>query len=688
MPRLPLAGLLALTLLASSTAFALPPAPLWSPDHPRCRLLGDEPLRDPRSPVSNVRARTDRPAARSGGFDGCPHSFDALHYEVNLDSLDVATQWLEGHVVLKLESQQNALASIDLDLAAPLAATSVTLLPSTPLTFSQLGDVLTIDFGVSAPDLGDTVSVDVAYEGTPWNEGTGGFGGFWMYGFPRTMFSMGVGLNADPPSMGRTWFPCYDKPCDKATVDVNVTVPLNHRAMANGLLVSVDSTATNHTWRWSHDFPTSTYLTAVSAARYRVVSDTVVTDPRIDVWVHPQVEDEAVVSFQNVDAMMATYESLFGPYPFDKFAYMTTPIGDMEHQTCVSHALSLVNGANTFDDILAHEMTHQWFGDCVTYGSWDDVWLSEGFATYGEALFREAQGGSAAYHSYVTAAIQGAVLNSGTIEGVWNADDKWGTATYEKGGALLHMLRGVLDDDPLFFQVLNDYHANHAYGNAVTTDFVAGAAVTTGQDLTWFFDPWLYGEGHPIYEYGWSYDDLGGGQFQVDVLIRQIQTTANLFDMPVDFRVQTAGGDFEFSERIDLAEETVSFVVGAEPTGLLVDPDDWILDEQQLAPTSVDFGPDVAAAQSLRLLPPRPNPASLRARIDYYVPRAGRVAVTLHDVQGRRLRTLSDEVEQPGARSITWDRRTDSGRRVASGVYWVRVATDREHRTAKVILVD
>jgi hypothetical protein len=551
-----------------------------------------------------------------------------------------------------------------------------------------VGDVLTIDFGLDAPDLGDTVSVDVAYGGTPSNEGPGGFGGFWMYISPRTMFSMGVGLTADPPSMGRTWFPCYDRPCDKATVDVSVTVPLNHRAMANGVLVSSDSTATNATWRWSHDFPTSTYLIARSAARYRDVPDTVVTDPRIDVWVHASLQDEAIVSFQNVDAMMAAFEAVFGPYPFDKFAYMTTNIGDMEHQTCVSHAISLVNGTNAFDDILAHEMTHQWFGDCVTYGTWDDVWLSEGFATYGEAIFREAQGGLSAYHAYVTAAIQGPVLTSGTIDGVWNADDKWGTATYEKGGALLHMLRGVLDDDPLFFQVLNDYRMNHEYGNAVTTDFLADVAATTGEDLSWFFTPWLYGEGHPVYEYGWSYDDIGGGEYQVDVLIRQVQATANLFDMPVDFRVQTAGGDFDFSERIDLAEETVSFVVTSEPTGLVVDPDDWILDQQQLAPTSVDFGPDVAAAQSLRLLPPRPNPTSLRARIDYYVPRTSSVAVTLHDVQGRRIRTLADGVEQPGPRSITWDRRTDAGQRVGAGVYWVRVVADGEMRSAKIVLID
>jgi aminopeptidase N len=203
----------------------------------------------------------------------------------------------------------------------------------------------------------------------------------------------------------------------------------------------------------------------MSAARYRVVPDSVVTDPRIEVWVHASLQEEAIVSFQNVDAMMAAFEAVFGPYPFDKFAFMTTNLGDMEHQTCVSHAVSLVNGTNAFDPILAHELTHQWFGDCVTYGDWRDVWLSEGFATYGEAVFREHQSGTAAYHSYVTGSILNPVLASSAVGGVYDPAFKWGTIAYEKGASVLHMLRGILDDDALFWQVLEDYATNFAYGN-------------------------------------------------------------------------------------------------------------------------------------------------------------------------------------------------------------------------------
>jgi aminopeptidase N len=471
---------------------------------------------------------------------------------------------------------------------------------------------------------------------------------------------------------------------------VNVTVPLDRVAVANGLLASVDSTASTHTWHWSHDFPTSTYLIAMAAAPYRVVPDSVVTDPRIRVYFHLGYRAKALVSFRNVDLMMEAFEANYGTYPFDKFAYMTTAKGDMEHQTCVSHLLGLVDSTNTYDDILAHEMSHMWYGDCVTYGDWRDVWLSEGFATYSEAVYREYKDGPAAYHDYMTTQIMNHVIAAGPsgYDGVYDPSFKWGVVAYEKGASVLHMLRGILDDDALFFQVLRDYRAAHEYGNAVTPDFIADAEATIGQDLSWFFDPWVYGEGHPVYEYGWSWEDLGGGQWRVDVVIRQAQTTASLFDLPVDFRVQTASGDYDFSERIHLAYQTASFVVPAEPTGFVVDPNDWILDEESLAPSSVDYGPEAAARQSLALEAPRPTPCKDLTEIRYYLPQGGRTVLAVHDVAGRRVRTLAAGAEAAGTRSIWWDRRGDGGNRVAAGVYWVRLAAPSGSLARKVVVVD
>ncbi|MCA9753452.1 MAG: T9SS type A sorting domain-containing protein, partial [Gemmatimonadetes bacterium] len=148
------------------------------------------------------------------------------------------------------------------------------------------------------------------------------------------------------------------------------------------------------------------------------------------------------------------------------------------------------------------------------------------------------------------------------------------------------------------------------------------------------------------------------------------------------------GGDFDFNERVAAASENFSFFVTAAPTGLEIDPDDWVMDVHQLGTTSADFGPDVAAAQSLALLPPRPNPASSRAEIRFYVPGAGPVALELFDVAGRRIRTLVDGVEQAGPKTAWWDRRDAAGARVASGVYWVRLRAGHETRSERVVFVD
>jgi aminopeptidase N len=424
----------------------------------------------------------------------------------------------------------------------------------------------------------------------------------------------------------------------------------------------------------------------MSVAPYRVYPDS--NDSRITYYHHQRYRKASEVSFQFVDQMMAAFESSYGAYPYENFAYMTAPKGDMEHQTCVTHLVTLVDSTNTYDDILSHELAHMWFGDCVTYGDWRDVWLSEGFATYSEAVWREAKNGIADYHNYVTTQLLNRVINSGQTDGIYDPSNLWGVITYEKGGSLLHMLRGILDNDALFFQALRDYKENHEYGNAVTTDFVASVNASVGQNLDWFFDPWLYGDGHPLYEYGWSFDSLGGGQFKVDVVIRQKQTTGTLFDIPLDFRVLTSGGPFNFSERIDLAEETVSFIVPALPTGLLVDPNDWVLDEQQLAATSADFSDAAQLRQSLALEPPRPNPAGMRAEIRYYLPESGEALVEVFDLSGRRVREVFRGASQAGSRAVFWDRRNDAGEKVAGGMYWVRLTALGEVKSRSLVVLD
>ncbi|RPJ41162.1 MAG: hypothetical protein EHM19_12465, partial [Candidatus Latescibacterota bacterium] len=364
----------------------------------------------------------------------CPDSFDVLHYDLRV-SVDHAGGLFSGQAFVTLVALEGGLASARLDLKS--LAVSAVRQDGVPIPYSHIGDTLFVTFDAPLAAL-DTATIEIAYGGAPWNEGGGGFGGFWIYDYPVTDFSMGVGLYTDPPSMGRTWFPSVDQPCDKATCDIEIVTPLVKVGVANGTLdtVIVDSTAGTNTWRWREAHPIATYLMAISVAKYDAIPDT--SDPRIVYYVHRTHSHLADGTFQNVDLMMDAFEDLFGPYPYtgEKFSFVTTPLGDMEHQTCVFHSYALMSGTTTYDDILAHELSHQWFGDCVTYADWRDVWLSEGFATYCEALWHERAYGTADYHEYVTHNLMLPYLLSAEdlAYPIYDPDELWGTISYEKGG--------------------------------------------------------------------------------------------------------------------------------------------------------------------------------------------------------------------------------------------------------------
>jgi len=447
---------------------------------------------------------------------------------------------------------------------------------------------------------------------------------------------MGVGLYTDPPSMGRTWFPGVDQPCDKATSDIIVTTSLAKVGVANGTLdsVVVDSVAGTNTWYWSEDHPIATYLMAVSIAKYDAIPDG--ADPRIVYYVHR------------------------------------------------THA-HLAGGTFRNPDILSHELAHQWFGDCVTYGDWRDVWLSEGFATYCEALWREWAHGEASYRSYVTNSIMRPYLmNAHNLTyPIYDPDFLWGTVSYEKGGAVLHMLRHVVGDS-LFFACLNAYLADHAYGDAKTHDFVASCEGVFGADLDWFFDQWIYQGGHPVFDWGWIAEETSPGVFRVTIDTRQVQSVGPIYTMPVDFRIETEGGDTTVVGWVDAAVNRFIFEVTAEPNAVLFDPEDWLLDQANEVATSV-----AGAAPPLRLAisAPRPNPFNPAATIPFSLPERARVTLRVYSLDGRLVRTLADGERSAGDHEARWDGTDDRSRPVASGTYLVRLAAGERSDTRKLHLV-
>jgi len=613
----------------------------------------------------------------------CPDSFDMIHYELHVD-VDHTAGLIDGDAYLTFQSLKDNLSSVRFDLRL-LTATGVNQ-DGSPVSYSQVGDTLFVD--LAAPiHTGDTATVEVLYSGTPGNEGGGGFGGFWIWpGIPAVDFSMGVGLYTLPPSMGRYWFPGVDAPCDKATFEIYSETPGVKMAVSNGYLesVTVDTATGRKTWHWVEDHPIATYLMALSISKYTEMPDT--TDSRIFYYIYRGEDSLSAVAFQNVDEMMACYESLYGPYPFDKFSYVVTPLGDMEHQTCVSHVRWTMDYGTDYDDLLAHEMSHQWFGDYTTYADWRDVWLSEGFATYSEALWREYKYGTTNYHNYVRVNLMGPYLGAAHVNTgpIYDPDFLWGVLSYEKGGTVLHMLRHVMGDS-LFFASLNAYKAAHPYGTATTPDFQAACEGVYGSSLSWFFDEWIYSGGHPVFDWGWSYAETGLADYEVEIQTHQVQTIGPIFTMPVDFLIATAGGDTTVVGWVNAETNVFSFTVPGEPLDVTMDPDNWLLDQHQLVSTSVAAG---GPAPVFSLGSCRPNPFNPVTMIPFSLPSRGAVTLQVFSVRGELVRTLiGGETLPAGAHGVKWDGTDETARPVASGVYFYRLSEGERQETRKMLLI-
>ena len=625
-----------------------------------------------------------RPLVYEQMMERCPHSFDVLNYNVIL-RINTDTEVIYGNTKVTSVSQAADLSSISLDFTI-LTVDSV-LSAENPASYVYNDPTLTVDLGQSY-GVGDTFDVRVVYHGHPGNEGPGGFGGFWFDGAPTMAFQMGVGLNADPPSMGKYWIPCYDWPCDKATADYRVTVGgSGKKVVCNGVLVEtiIDPVGNTATYVWSETHQIPPHLMTVHARKYNEMVDS--TYDWIHYWVYPTDAENAKIHFQNVNIMMDSFIARYGAYPFSKFGYVAATKGDMEHQTCVTHNAMTIQANHNYDWLLAHEMAHQWWGDCVSVNDWRDVWLSEGFATYSEAIFNEYAYGPVTYRAYMQQSLMNPVLNSPENFPIYDPNFLWGTTVYEKGGCVLHMLRHVIGDS-VFFDVLAAYRQAYEYSSAVTAEFQGIAETVSGQDLDWFFNEWIYDVGWPVYEYSWHAFEQGG-PYALNLVIDQVQTNGPVFIMPMDVKITTVAGDTTVYVAVIDDHEVFDFVVNAEPTGVVIDPDNWILNEGGEVPHAgvTDEGRDVAGEPDLRLEQNAPNPFGPVTTISFSVPSEQDVRLEIYNAAGQRVACLVNRAVPRGWSQVTWNAKDDRGNEVAPGTYFCRLSTKDGSPVTRMIVV-
>lgn len=610
------------------------------------------------------------------------HVYNALKYECRL-SLDLDNTELSGYVLIRLTPGEASLDRVDLRFTHSLTVDSVwTDADNVTATYTTNGtDSLQI-WLTPALSTGDTVTVGIAYHGDPAPiDAWGGFRWASAAGWrPQIAFSMGDGFALDPPPSNYNWLPSYADPTDKVEWEAWFRVSDNRVVSTGGMRLDTtyhgDGTVT---WHYRLDQPVSTYLLFIAVSDY-VIQTQREAGPLIENFVYPSRAAAAETHFSNVPAVLDGFVDLFGPYPFDRFGFCMTRLGDMEHATCVSHDDRVVGAHHTYDWLLFHELSHQWWGDWVTCGDWRDLWINEGFGTYCEALGMEILYGRDAYDGYVASEIFAPARGTSENFPIYDPDYYWGETVYEKGASVMHMLRCLLGDSS-FFAAWREFGQEHAYGNAVTADWQAKLEEHYGESLDWFFQPWVYGLRYPEYHVILEHSDV------FTLLIAQEQTTGTYFRMPIDFRVISVMGD---TVQCTLWNDAVPQQLFVEPCGeflygsplsVVIDPDNKILKTVQYMILSTDQAESLLPRE-FRLSRIYPNPFNPIATLDFELPKLSPVSLRVFNLLGEEVSRLDAGTLQAGKHTLQWD-----GSSAASGLYIFRLETPGGSRTAKALLL-
>jgi len=377
--------------------------------------------------------------------------------------------------------------------------------------------------------------------------------------------------------------------------------------------------------------------------------------------------------------MIVLFAEKYGEYPFINEKYGHAEFGwggGMEHQTLTS-----MGGYS--EGLIAHELAHQWWGDLITCASFHHIWLNEGFARYGQALWAESNGGTHAYKSFMD---NHSYYGEGTIyveNPVSVGDIFHGGLSYNKGGWVVHMLRRVVGDS-VFFEIMHSYSSNDslAYGAATTEDFQAVCEDISGLDLDDFFQQWIYGDWYPKYRLSWVANPADGYNIQID----QLQTTG-FFHMPIDLHI--TGPYIDTIIVVDNYESSQVYHYGGFGTiidNITLDPDNWILKEIE----SVSIVDENNLPHLISMQPIFPNPFNPSTTIRFTiaaVPRNNQdlrqvSLLQVFDLNGRLVETLIDGIISSGEYEIIWNANDKS-----SGVYFIQLRSGNVVKTQKVILL-
>jgi aminopeptidase N len=497
---------------------------------------------------------------------------DAIHYVFRL-AIDDGSDRIQGDatVTFKLAAGvREVLLDLTSDAAGKGMTVSAVSVGGRTVAFTHAADRLRVPLPSPAAN-GEEIEVAIQYGGVPGN-------GLRLI---ANIHGERTGFSENWPNRARQWLPMVDHPYDKATGEFIVTAPSHYQVVANGLLVEeLDLPGALRRTHWKQSVPISSWLYALGMARFAVHHYDVVRGIPQQAWVFPQDRDQGYALFELTGRRAFEYFSdRIGPYAYEKLAHVQAAGigGGTEHASAIFYG---ERGVTAGRGPVVHEVAHQWWGNAVTEKDWDDVWLSEGFATYFTHLYNEHVEGRDAFvrglradvNTIITA--QKAAPDQPVIHrNLADMSKVLNRLVYQKAGWVLHMLRGTMGTDP-FWAGIREYYARYRNQNASTDDFRRVMEKASGAQLSWFFDQWLTRPGMPSLRGGWRYDAAAK---QVHVEVTQTQA-GGTFRIPLEIAIGSASRPPRI-EKIELTAATGQFAFAADaaPTSVTLDPNTWVL---------------------------------------------------------------------------------------------------------------
>jgi aminopeptidase N len=555
---------------------------------------------------------------------GAANTYD-LHYNRCEWYIDPAVRFIKGAVTTYFQPSTINFNSIQFDLDTVFTIDSIKY-HNQFLSYNKIpSGILQINFPSTLP-VAVTDSLTIYYKGVPPATGFGSFVQA-LHGTTSTP----ILWTLSEPFGAKDWWPCKQDLNDKIdSIDIVVITPQMYRAASNGILIKEQSLTNDKLYHWRSRYPIAAYLVAIAVTDYVVYSDWVqlsATDSlEVLNYVYPESVSSAVSQTSAINSIIYLFDSLTITYPFANEKYGHAQFGwggGMEHQT-----MSFMVAFNY--SLMAHECAHQWFGNHVTCGSWQDIWLNEGFATYFEGLTVERFFPSNWYTwksdkiNHITSNPAGSVLCDDTTS-VGRIFD--GRLSYNKGAYLLHMLRWKLGDQ-VFFTALKNYLNDPGLAGdyAKTPDLITHFETSSGISLTDFFDQWYYKQGYPSYQINFSQN---AGILNVKIDQTQSHSSVTFFTMPVPIRFIGASEDTIIVFDHTFSGQTFSANPGFEVLSAQFDPELKILSANN---TIIGIKESDIGNVSLRTYP---NPAKDQLHITTGMDLNSILSYEIYDIGGK-----------------------------------------------------